>query len=871
MAPWLSTYTLALGALALLWVGVSAYVVITRALFDVAGLSFHTARRVLDRRLARGASPEDALAGLPQRTLAGIAADASTPAPLAEAAARRLLVRRRGRIFNQARSHKSETDKWRRLAALRILSLAGSKVARPELARALTDRDPEVVGGAVAILGARSDLESAALLVAALRDGRTSRSRIAAQLDAFPVPVSDLLRPLLDDPDPAIRQWGATLLGRYPIAEIELELATLIVDEDPQVRAAVLKSLARNGSRFAAPAAVTALEDPVWFVRVHAARALGRLGQVDQASEVVALLADPQWWVRTAAKESLQELGDRATPAVLPALKSDDQFVRDGAAEVLQNIGVVDELVPGSNSRRTTSWRCARCARSSRAAVRRSPARRSSARSLRAHPAQPNCSTASRSRPMQTAVYWGTLICLAYMLGLFAISALMLIVSGLDNAIRSRETLAEDFGALGRSRFAPPVSVLIPAYNEEGMVLVTVQSVLAFDYPEFEVIIVDDGSTDRTFEVLERELDLEPFGYYERRIVECAPVTGVYRSRAHEHVKVIRKENGGTKADAANCGLNYARYRYVLLLDGDTLYEPDALLNCMRLAASDPKRVIGITGHIAVASHPEKAIGARAEDRELIDATLLSNFQHLEYLRSFLNTRLGWSRLGFMMCVSGAFGLWRRDIVEEVGGWSTEFSCEDIELTSARTSTCADRQAVPDLSIPEMVARTEAPARVGALLSQRARWQRVVLETFWSYRRMICNPRYGFVGLVGVPVMLLSEGLGLCFEVLGIATLVGRHRDGHLLVAELHRLLRLDGVRSRRVDERRRLDGGHLDPCLSAAAHRAPARARPVRAAPLPADPDVGALPRHDRLLPEREGLGQVRPATSAPSRFTVA
>jgi poly-beta-1,6-N-acetyl-D-glucosamine synthase len=374
---------------------------------------------------------------------------------------------------------------------------------------------------------------------------------------------------------------------------------------------------------------------------------------------------------------------------------------------------------------------------------------------------------------MQTAVYWGTLVCLAYMLGLFAISALLLIVSGLDNAIRSRETLAEDFGALGRSPFAPPVSVLVPAYNEEGMVLIAVQSVLAFDYPEFEVIIVDDGSTDRTFEVLERELDLEPFGYYERRIVECAPVTGVYRSRTHEHVKVIRKENQGTKADAANCGLNYARNRYVLLLDGDTLYEPDALLNCMRLAASDPKHVIGITGHIAVASQPEKAIGARAEDRELIDATLLSNFQHLEYLRSFLNTRLGWSRLGFMMCVSGAFGLWRRDIVEDVGGWSTEFSCEDIELTF-RVHEHMRRTGRPYriLSIPEMVARTEAPGRVGALVSQRARWQRVVLETFWSYRRMILNPRYGFVGLVGVPLMLLSEGLGLFFEVLGLATLV---------------------------------------------------------------------------------------------------
>jgi poly-beta-1,6-N-acetyl-D-glucosamine synthase len=374
---------------------------------------------------------------------------------------------------------------------------------------------------------------------------------------------------------------------------------------------------------------------------------------------------------------------------------------------------------------------------------------------------------------MHAAAYWGTLVCLAYMLAVFAMSALVLIVSGLDNVIRSRETLAEDFGVLGSSRFSPPVSVIVPAYNEEGMVMTTIRSVLAFEYSEFEVIVVDDGSTDRTFDVLERELDLEPFGYYERRIVECAPVTGVYRSRTYEQVKVIRKENQGTKADASNCGLNFARYRYVLLLDGDTLYEPDALLNCMRLMASDPQRVIGMTGHISVASQPEKTAGARQEDREVIDATLLSNFQHLEYLRSFLNTRLGWSRLGFMMCVSGAFGLWRRDVVEEVGGWSTEFSCEDIELTF-RVHEHMLRTGRPYriLSIPEMVARTEAPGRVRALVSQRARWQRVILETFWSYRRMILNPRYGFVGLVGIPVMLLSEGLGLVFELLGIATLV---------------------------------------------------------------------------------------------------
>jgi poly-beta-1,6-N-acetyl-D-glucosamine synthase len=374
---------------------------------------------------------------------------------------------------------------------------------------------------------------------------------------------------------------------------------------------------------------------------------------------------------------------------------------------------------------------------------------------------------------IEDLAYAGTLVCLAYMLGVFAVYSILIIFSALDNSIRSRETLSEDFELLSRSRFTIPVSVIVPAFNEEEVVAVTVQSVLEFDYPELELIVVDDGSTDNTFGVLEQLLDLELYAQFERRIVDCAPVSGVYRSRRHPHVKVVRKENQGTKADACNCGLNFARYRYVCTLDGDTLYEPDALLNAMRLVVRDPKHIVGLTGHISVASHPEGRIGDRAGDREVIDATLLSNFQHLEYLRAFLNNRLAWSRLGFMLCASGAFNIWRRDILEEVGGWSTDFSSEDIELTF-RVHELMRRTERPYriLSIPEMVARTEAPGRIRALVSQRVRWQRVTLETLWHYRRMIGNPRYGVVGLVGAPLLMITEAFAPIFELLGFATLV---------------------------------------------------------------------------------------------------
>lgn len=370
------------------------------------------------------------------------------------------------------------------------------------------------------------------------------------------------------------------------------------------------------------------------------------------------------------------------------------------------------------------------------------------------------------------AVYVATLLCLGYMLCVFALYMFLIIFSALDNSIRSRETLSEDFELLAGSRFTIPVSVIMPVFNEGEVVSVTLQSALDFEYPEFELIVVDDGSTDETFAILERTLDLEPHGYFERRIVDSAPVLGVYRSRRHQHVRVIRKENQGTKADACNCGLNYARYRYVCTLDGDTLYEPDALLNAMRLVVRDPARTVGLTGHISVASHPEGRVGARIEDREVIDATLMSNFQHLEYLRAFLNNRLAWSRLGFMLCASGAFNIWRRDVLEEVGGWSTSFSSEDIELTF-RVHELMRRTGRPYriLSIPEMVARTEAPARIKPLVSQRARWQRVTLETLWHYRGMLGNPRYGVVGIVGVPLLFTTEAVAPIFELLGFGTL----------------------------------------------------------------------------------------------------
>jgi len=232
---------------------------------------------------------------------------------------------------------------------------------------------------------------------------------------------------------------------------------------------------------------------------------------------------------------------------------------------------------------------------------------------------------------------------------------------------------------------------------------------------------------------------------------------------------VIDKVAGGNKADSLNAGLNFARYRYVCCVDGDTMYERDALLRSMRLVLRDPARVVGVTSQIVVATHPERPY---AQTRGLAASTMLHNFQHLEYLRSFLTSRLALSRVNSTLCTSGAFMLYRRDVLEAVGGYDSNFSCEDIELTF-RVHEHLLRKGEPYriLSMPEPVARTEGPNRVSSLVSQRTRWQRGILETTWHYRRAALNPRYKRFGLVAFPFCVLTEALAPFVELVALLTL----------------------------------------------------------------------------------------------------
>jgi poly-beta-1,6-N-acetyl-D-glucosamine synthase len=371
---------------------------------------------------------------------------------------------------------------------------------------------------------------------------------------------------------------------------------------------------------------------------------------------------------------------------------------------------------------------------------------------------------------LETALHAGVVACCAYLLLVYGMYVALMLLGLVESRRRRRERALDDVDALVGSRFAPGVSVIVPAHNESAGLPDAVRSLLAIDYPVFEVIVVNDGSNDDTLAHLVDALDLVPVDSSSRDIVESAAVEGYYRSPVDPRILVVDKQNGG-KADALNAGLNHCRYGYVCAVDADMVFARSALTRAMREIVRDPV-VVGLTSFFENARHPSGSLpdGVRFIGPE---TSPLFAFQTFDYLRAFFNNRTGWARLNFMLCAAGAFQIWRRDLLEELGGWSRDFTCEDIEFTFRVHRALKERGRPYRIAcLPDCIGVTEGPDSVRKLVSQRERWQRVILETCCANRRMWFNPRYGTVGVLGLPYYLLSEIVAPGFEVLAIATLV---------------------------------------------------------------------------------------------------
>jgi cellulose synthase/poly-beta-1,6-N-acetylglucosamine synthase-like glycosyltransferase len=331
----------------------------------------------------------------------------------------------------------------------------------------------------------------------------------------------------------------------------------------------------------------------------------------------------------------------------------------------------------------------------------------------------------------------------------------------------SSETALEDLFA---NPLTPGVSVLVPAYNEEPSIVSSVHSILDLRYPQLEVVIVDDGSTDGTFDVLQQEFGLQPSTRVAAGVVETVgEVNSVHISRDGQIV-VIRKENARRRGDALNVALEYSRYPLVCMIDADSVLEKDALMHVVRPFVDDPERVAASGGAIRPINGCPTERGMILEKR--LPKGWAPRIQVVEYLRSFLLGRVGWSAFNGLMIISGAFGLFRRDLVQQIGGLTADSLAEDADLVnSLHHRLRQEKQDYRIVFVPHPVCWTEVPENLKILGRQRRRWSHGLLEVLWRFRGMIANPRYGRMGLLVLPYYVVFELLTPIVEILGLICL----------------------------------------------------------------------------------------------------
>lgn len=357
--------------------------------------------------------------------------------------------------------------------------------------------------------------------------------------------------------------------------------------------------------------------------------------------------------------------------------------------------------------------------------------------------------------------------------------ALLVIVTGLLQNLLSLVQLGLAYRTLRRRLVEPrastlygrvaevamPISLLAPAYNEEATIAESIRSLLSLHYPNFEVIVVNDGSKDATLQVLIEAFGLHPVARAFESAVPHKPVSAVYGSRDYPRLLVVDKQNGG-KADALNAGISVCRTPLFCAIDADSILESDALLRVVQPFIDDPQRTIAAGGTIRIANGC-KVRGGRVLEVGL-PSRLLPLLQVIEYLRAFLMARLAWSEVNALILISGAFGIFRRAEAVEVGGYSLGTVGEDLEIIVKLHRLMREQGRDYRIQfIPEPVCWTEAPETLAVLGRQRSRWQRGALETFAKHKDMLFARRYGRIGFVGMGNMLLVDVVGPLIEVIG--------------------------------------------------------------------------------------------------------
>jgi cellulose synthase/poly-beta-1,6-N-acetylglucosamine synthase-like glycosyltransferase len=332
---------------------------------------------------------------------------------------------------------------------------------------------------------------------------------------------------------------------------------------------------------------------------------------------------------------------------------------------------------------------------------------------------------------------------------------------------------------LSQSAFTPPISLVVPAHNEAGSIVDSVAALLDLEYPNLEVIVVNDGSADTTLERLAQTYQLVPAHMLYVSEIATARVKRLYKSLRQPRLMVVDKESAGNKADAVNAGLNVCNSPFVCVVDADSLLERDSLMRIVSGIFSDPGSAVAAGGIVRVLN------GCSVVKGRLQTISLprrpIEILQVIEYLRAFLVGREAWAYFNMLPIISGAFGIFRRDLVLRIGGFRPQAIGEDIDLVVRLHRYLREQGMEYHISfVPDPTCWTEVPADLTSLARQRARWQQGLMDTLWRNRDMLFRRRYGRIGLFLLPYMWVLELAAPVVELLGYLTILFAALTGSL-------------------------------------------------------------------------------------------
>lgn len=357
--------------------------------------------------------------------------------------------------------------------------------------------------------------------------------------------------------------------------------------------------------------------------------------------------------------------------------------------------------------------------------------------------------------------FYATTLILSYLvLAIFSFIAI--------NRYKNYNTDIDDEELLN-SKLAPGISVIAPAYNEEKTIIINVKSLLTLNYPIFEVIIVNDGSKDKTLDLLIKEFDLieAPFAYVEK--IKTKPYKRTFKSQnpKYEILTVIDKENGGTKADAFNAGLNASVFPYYLNTDVDCILARNTLTKMIKPILNSKVRVIAVGATLRMSNNCEIEEGVITRVRP--PKALIPRFQELEYIRSYLLGKMGWELINSVPNVSGGLGMFDKEIAIKAGGYGADSHAEDMDMLTRMAAHMMNNKLKYRIGyIPLSCCWTEGPPNIQILGRQRTRWSSGLFQMFTDHRKILFNPKYRRLGLITFPYIFIFEFLAPIIEAFGI-------------------------------------------------------------------------------------------------------